>query len=294
VSPRRLVALLIAALTLLVIGASWSAAHAQRDTTVCTAFRTRTAATGAIVTTSVAKVACGGATRVDTVLVTPTPAPVPLDPRGYNCWMARDAANPTCIDDAKAPALSQTLVLRQYGQTFGFQRWMWKGAIYPTDPSLTPSPIGSVTHDTVTAYRYWQPLVSPDSIRWQAAPASAAPPASVRTPRDTVTVPVVTPPAPSSNAPELPRASVDTRMPDMPLSGDTLYQVGGVWWCRGPTCAATRASHGLSVQLTSAPPIPSGSAWILTGKNQTAPLARPKATAPAKKKPTPLPKEPVG
>lgn len=45
---------------------------AQRDTTVCTAFRTRTAGNGAVLSTSVAKVACGGAStpaRVDTVKV---------------------------------------------------------------------------------------------------------------------------------------------------------------------------------------------------------------------------------
>jgi hypothetical protein len=81
VSPRRLVALLIAALTLLMIGASWSSAHAQRDTTVCTAFRTRTAATGAVVSTSVAKVGCSGVARVDTVKLAGLRDTVYFDPQ---------------------------------------------------------------------------------------------------------------------------------------------------------------------------------------------------------------------
>jgi hypothetical protein len=145
VSPRRLVTLLVAALTLLMIGASWSAAHAQRDTTVCTAFRTITTATGAIRSSSVAKVSCG-VVRVDTVWQQPPSPYIPVDPRGYNCWLVRDATNPTCIDSTQVKALSQTLVLRRYGQTFGYAQWMWHGVLYPTDPTL-PAP-GQVVHDT--------------------------------------------------------------------------------------------------------------------------------------------------
>lgn len=265
---------------------------AQRDTTVCTAFRTRTSVNGSILSTSVTKVLCGGSTKTDTVkvpgptvhdtvtkhdtvTVNPTPAPVPVDPRGYNCWARRDETNQTCIPDAQAAASSQVTVLRRYGQTFGYVQWMWRGVIYPSDPSL-PGP-GTVIHDTVTV-----PVPGPtvhDTVK-----------VPVPGPRDTVYLPT---PAPNSRTPELPRTTVDTRMPDMPLSGDTLYQVNSVWWCRGPSCQATLASHGLPVQIAPAPPIPAGSSWILTGKNQTPPLAKPKTTPkkPATKKPI---KEPVG
>lgn len=68
-SPAKRVWAMVAALVLLTALALRCDAQA-RDTTVCTSFRTRTAATGAIVSVSVAKVACGGTARVDTVTVT--------------------------------------------------------------------------------------------------------------------------------------------------------------------------------------------------------------------------------
>jgi hypothetical protein len=220
-STRRILLIAAAALALLVLAAHWSMAHAQAaDSTICVSFRTRTTSTGKIATTSVTKVTCGsGATR-DTVIVTrvdtlkPTPAPVPLDPRGYNCWTARDAANPTCITDDKAPTLSQTLVLRSYGMTFGFQRWMWHGVIYPSDPSLTPAgrvdtvivkvPVpGPVVHDTVPVI-----VIRVDTL-YRPAPT----------------------PTPSTGAPELPRgmAAMDSMLADgaraaaMTVFRDTIY-----------------------------------------------------------------------
>lgn len=292
---RQIVQTLALLALLVVVAGLWHVAHAQasaRDSTVCAAFRTRTGTNGAIVSTSVAKVACGGTGRVDTVtvvrvdtvkvpVVTP-PAPMPIDPRGYNCWQARDATNPTCIPDAQAVSMSNTLVLRAYGMTFGYVRWLWHGVITATDPSLTPGPTpGPPVHDTttVTRYLYWQPVVS-DSIRWRSATASASAPAAVPVPHDTVRVPVPTP-SPGGTVPELPRVFLDTRMPVMPLNGDTLYQVSGVTWCRGPTCAATRAAHQLPVQVGAAPPIPVGATKILTGPNPAA-VKKP-AKVPAKK-----------
>jgi hypothetical protein len=143
-----------------------SALAAQRDTTLCTAFRVRTSVNGSILSMSTTKVACGAATRVDTVkvpgpvvhdTVAPSPAPQPLDPRGYNCWQARDAANPSCVGDDKAVALSQTLVLHRYGQTFGFAQWMWKGVITAYDPSLPLAGIDTVylpgKRDTIIVVR---------------------------------------------------------------------------------------------------------------------------------------------
>lgn len=278
-----------------------------RDSTICVAFRTRTFSTGAILSTSVTKVPCGGQARVDTVTIRKTdtlnlggtPAPVPVDPRGYNCWQARDMTTPSCIDSVKAPLLSQQLVLRAYGQTFGYVRWMWQGRIYPTDPSLPSA--GTVIHDTtivvrqdtlaffpsitpaydsvrftlqpyhasplwvaapialrIDRYFYWWPVVGADSIRFELrdGPTGASHPPAVALPRPTSS---------SSTAPELPRVSVDTRMPAMPMSGDTLFQdAAGKWWCRGPTCAASLASHNLPVQLSQPPPatLP----WILSGR----------------------------
>jgi hypothetical protein len=259
----------------------------RADSTVCVAFRIITRPTGQIYTTSVNKVACGGKDtvlvtvtkrdtvtlpgRVDTVTVGTTPAPVPLDPRGYNCWMARDAANPTCIDSTKAAPLSQTLVLRAYGQTFGFQRWMWKGVIYPLDPSLPSSGTvrvdtvrvpGPVVHDTVvrvdtvkvpvvvtppqtgdvttiqeSPYRIGVfqngvriGQIAPNGTQWTAWHKTGATTFCVNDvayPSQEAALIGVTAPytgrdlcAPPVNPPELPRATVDTRMP--PTPGSTI------------------------------------------------------------------------
>lgn len=71
---RTIIRVFLVALLLLGIGAIWHISHAQtvsRDSTVCTAFRVRTGTTGAIISTSITKVTCGGVTtvRVDTVKV---------------------------------------------------------------------------------------------------------------------------------------------------------------------------------------------------------------------------------
>lgn len=75
---RLWLGILLAVCVLTAIGASWSLLHAQtvsRDTTVCTAFRTRTLANGAVLSTSVTKVACASApvvqVQVDTVWWSP-------------------------------------------------------------------------------------------------------------------------------------------------------------------------------------------------------------------------------
>lgn len=294
------------ALLALLLAVAWPyALAAQRDTTVCTAFRTRTALSGAILSTSVAKVACGGAARVDTIAVTRIdtlrdtlriplpPAPAPVDPRGYNCWQVRDAIEIACIPDDQAPALSQTKVLRANGKTFGYARWMWKGVAYPTDPSLPTA--GAARVDTVTItrrdtlrttdtltwvpkftagadsirwalekllvapapipfprdkYFYWQPRADPDSIRWTMVLRNAG------TPPGAVAYPARPTPTPVSSAPEGPRTFLNTKMPVQPLTGDTLYHVNGVLWCRGPTCDVTRVRRGLSaLQPVPAPPV---------------------------------------
>jgi hypothetical protein len=181
----------------LLLAAAWPfALEAQADTTVCTAFRVIRANTGRV-TTSVTKVPCGGTTRVDTVLVQPTPAPVPEDPRGWNCWTPRDTSTGTCIPDAQAPLSSQTLVLRAQGKTFGYQRYMWRGIITATDPAM-PQP-GTVRVDTV----YLPPPAVPPPV----------PP------------PVVTPAPEGARLPELPRATVDTRMPAAPAPGGVIIRV---------------------------------------------------------------------
>lgn len=71
---------------------------------------------------------------------------MPEDPRGWNCWTYRDATTPSCLTDAEAKAASNVAVMYSFGQTFGYRRYMWKGVIYPTDPSLATA--GRV--DTVT------------------------------------------------------------------------------------------------------------------------------------------------
>jgi hypothetical protein len=146
------------------------------------------------------------------VIVQPTPAPVPLDPRGYNCWRARDVTNPTCIDSVEVVPLSQTFVLTRFGQTFGFNQWMWKGVIYAYDPSL-PGP-GTVRVDTIL-------VPVPGPVVHDTLP----PVVIIRVDSVKYCPPTPTPTPPGPNAPELPRLYIDTKMPPAPAPGGSVIPV---------------------------------------------------------------------
>lgn len=122
---RRVLTSVGVVLALLVIGAIWQRAQGQAtDSTICVAFRTRTAATGKVVSSSVAKVACGGAWRVDTVIVK-VPGPAVHDTLPM-VW----APNTNAARDS----------VLWYGP------YAWPTNSRPTNFKL---PLGPATHDTV-------------------------------------------------------------------------------------------------------------------------------------------------
>jgi hypothetical protein len=128
--------------------------------------------------------------------------------------------------------------------------------------STRPDTVTIVRRDTVN--QWWALTITGDRGVYSLATSAQTKPLNFTIPTrvDTVRVPIQNP-----NTVELPRAYIDSRMPAQPLNGDTLYQVNAVWWCRGPSCPATLASHSLPVQLTSPPAIPAGAILILTGPN---------------------------
>jgi hypothetical protein len=128
VSPRRQLCLFALGVAVLVASALRCEAQTTRDTTVCTAYRTRTAASGEIVSTSVTKVPCGRVHRT---------APRD-DPNGYDCWLRRDQMKPTCVPEKDAVRESDEAVLRAYGMSPGYTIWMWRGVVTRTDPSRLP------------------------------------------------------------------------------------------------------------------------------------------------------------
>lgn len=154
------------------------------------------------------------------------------------------------VDTIPGPVRLDTVVwyptIAPTGDSVSYTLMGWHIGIPPRGFSFPRSPVQVGRTDTVV-------VVHVDTLRLPAV----QPPA--------VTPPVIAPPdATASRAPELPRVFVETQMPTMLMSGDTLYQVAGVWWCRGPSCAATRASHNLPPQSGSPPPpVPP---WILAGK----------------------------
>lgn len=184
---------------------------AQRDTTVCTAFRTRTAGNGAILSTSVAKVACGAVARVDTLI-----------------WQSN------------LNAARDSLVF-----TGPFRYSSISGLVVPPGFPLPPGPVTVAERDTVyfspqtNAARDsvlwfgplpWRAGVKPTDFKLPLGPGRVdtvyrAPPVPPPVVTPPVTPPVVTPPAGSARPPELPRGTVDTTMPVAPAPGGVIIRV---------------------------------------------------------------------
>jgi hypothetical protein len=228
-----------------------SAQVVTRDTTIYTATRIRTAANGNILSISVAKIATPAVSKTDTVKIVSPPihdtVKVATPPIHDTVTVTRVAGRDTV---AWWPS--------QVANRFTFSLVAWDRGRGQPAPFLIPTIIVhdtvtlSVVHDTVTrvvhdtvmggpgpaaptyGYFWWTPSVRydtvffiPDSSRTRPL-ALQSPPAKTIIARD----------VPGSAQP--PRTFMNTRMPVMPIGGDTLYQdpVTHVWKCKGPTCAA--------------------------------------------------------
>jgi hypothetical protein len=220
---KRLLALLLLCLP--------SMAMAQRDSTVCVSFRIRTATTGAIQTTSVAKVVCGGAPRVDTVRIT-LPAPPPVHDTitlpGYTQYfywhpvvfgslvtyqLASRNNDPTPPPSTALPASrTDTVRLRDTLAYFpsitpAFDSVRFTLQPYHASPIWTPAPIAL----KIDRFFYWWPVVGTDSIRFELREGGtgASHPPSIPVPQ-----------VPGSRQVELPRVYIDTKMP--PTTGTVI------------------------------------------------------------------------
>lgn len=230
--------------------------------------------------------------RVETVTVTvrlPAPSPITL-PAVHDTTIVRTPAPPPVV-------VVETLTVRPPPLP-PVTHYDTVTITLPPLPPIVRTVVETVTvrpaavHDTTVLVWSPQTNAARDSVLWFgpfpwpgarptnfAIPRPAARTDTVPTPSPVVIAPppvvvppVVTPTIPppgNALAPELPRDMdrVVTAMPDLPMSGDTLYLVGAVWWCRGPTCDATRASHNLPAQPGPPPPIPTGIPIMLPPKS---------------------------
>jgi hypothetical protein len=177
---------------------------AQRDTTVCTAFRTRTSTNGSILSTSVTKVACGGVAKVDTITLPGYtqyfywhPVVVGSQVMYQIASMNNDPTPPpsvtlpaTRVDTLRLPARVDTLAFVP-SITPAFDSVRFTLQPYHASPIWTPASI----YLKIDRYFYWWPVVGTDSIRFELRDggAGASRPPSIAIPRI------------SSTTPELPR-----------------------------------------------------------------------------------------